>query len=113
MFRIIIADITNTTDRGKYLGGISAAWGASTTLGGFVGGALVSLISWRAIFYINIPIGLIASYLLLQGLNIPIKETRTMRQIAQNFDFVGMLLIAGGSAACEHLELDLLSSAMC
>lgn len=99
--RIITSDITTPSERGKYLGGISATWGLSTTLGGFVGGAIITIVSWRAIFLINIPIGGLAGFMLYSGLNVPKKQGKTLKEHLKEFDLLGLLLIGGGSAACK------------
>lgn len=101
MVRIITSDITTPLERGKYLGGISAIWGLSTTLGAFVGGAIITALSWRAIFSVNIPIGGIAAIMLYSNLRIPRKQGKSFQDHLKEFDLLGLLLIGGGSAACE------------
>lgn len=101
MVRIITSDITVPAERGKYLGGISAVWGLSSTLGGFVGGAIITVVSWRAIFLVNIPIGAVAGFMLYSGLNVPKKQGKSLQEHRREFDLLGLLLIGGGSAACE------------
>jgi len=101
--RIITSDITTLTERGKYLGGISATWGLATTLGGFVGGAIISTISWRAIFFVNVPIGGLAALMLFYGLDVPKKQGNTLKEHIREFDLMGLTLIGGGSAACKSV----------
>lgn len=98
--RIITSDITTPSERGKYLGGISAAWGLSTTLGGFVGGAIITIVSWRAVFLVNLPIGGLAAMVLYWNLNVPRKQGKSLQDHAAEFDLLGLILIGGGSAAC-------------
>lgn len=100
MVRIITSDITTSSERGKYLGGVAAIWGLSATLGGFVGGAIVTIVSWRAIFLINIPICGLAGLLLTYGLNVPKKQKKTFQEHLKEFDLLGLVLIGCGSAAC-------------
>ena len=56
----LISEVTPTPEsRAKALGIFGAAIGASFAIGPFVGGSLTEWISWRAIFWINVPIGLL------------------------------------------------------
>lgn len=66
---MIILDMFPASKRGSAFGVYGVAAVAAPAIGPTLGGFIVSNIGWRAIFYINVPIGifaLIASYLLLQ-----------------------------------------------
>jgi EmrB/QacA subfamily drug resistance transporter len=54
-----IGDIISPRDRPKYQGLFGAVWGLSTILGPLIGGFFVEQVSWRWIFYINLPLGLL------------------------------------------------------
>ena len=56
----IIADIVSPRERGRYQGFFGAVFGAASVLGPLIGGFLTDHFSWRWIFFINIPIGVIA-----------------------------------------------------
>jgi EmrB/QacA subfamily drug resistance transporter len=56
----IIGDIFSPQERGKYQGLFSAVWGVSSVFGPTLGGWLTDQVSWRACFYVNLPVGLIA-----------------------------------------------------
>ena len=56
----IIADIFVPTERAKYQGLFGAVFGISSVIGPLLGGFLTDNISWRWVFYVNLPIGLIA-----------------------------------------------------
>ena len=56
----IIGDIFSPAERGKYQGVFSGAWGVASILGPTLGGWLTDQISWRATFYVNLPVGIIA-----------------------------------------------------
>lgn len=64
----IIGDIFPPSERGKYQGLFSAVFGLASILGPFIGGYLTDNLSWRWVFYVNIPIGLVALPALYFGL---------------------------------------------
>ncbi len=57
----LTVDIFPVSERGRALGMIGTVVAAGLTIGPAMGGAIVEFLSWRYIFYINIPIGLIAA----------------------------------------------------
>jgi EmrB/QacA subfamily drug resistance transporter len=64
----IIGDLFPPAERGKYQGLFSGVFGLASILGPFIGGYLTDNISWRWVFYVNIPIGIIALPALYFGL---------------------------------------------
>ncbi len=56
----IIGDIFSPAERGKYTSFFAATWGLASIFGPTLGGWLTDQISWRAVFYVNLPVGLIA-----------------------------------------------------
>jgi EmrB/QacA subfamily drug resistance transporter len=56
----IVGDIFSPAERGKYQGVFSGAWGFASVFGPTLGGWLTDQISWRATFYVNLPVGVIA-----------------------------------------------------
>jgi EmrB/QacA subfamily drug resistance transporter len=60
----IIGDIYPYEQRAKVQGWISSVWGLSGLVGPLVGGFLVDYVSWRWIFYINLPFGLVSVIML-------------------------------------------------
>jgi EmrB/QacA subfamily drug resistance transporter len=55
-----IADVVSPRERGKFQGLFGAVFGLSTIIGPLLGGFFVEHLSWRWIFYINLPLGLVA-----------------------------------------------------
>src|SRR5262249_36317186 len=56
----VIGDIVPPRDRGRYVGLMGGVFGVSTVVGPLLGGFFVDHLSWRWIFYVNIPIGVLA-----------------------------------------------------
>ena len=56
----ILGDIFSPAERGKYQGVFSGAWGMASVFGPTLGGWLTDSISWRATFYVNLPVGILA-----------------------------------------------------
>lgn len=56
----ILADLFPPRERGKYAGLLSSMWGVASIVGPAVGGFITDHLSWRWVFYVNIPVGLVA-----------------------------------------------------
>ena len=84
---IITNTITERRERARALGIWGAVFGLSLALGPVLGGVLVSTIGWRAIFWINVPVG-IAAIVLAQCF---VPESRAPR--ARRFDPAGQALV--------------------
>ena len=86
----VIGDVVSPRERGRYAGLMGAVFGVSTVVGPLVGGLIVDHLSWRWIFYVNLPIG-IAALIVLQL----VLHTSAAR-VRHAIDYVGMGLLAGG-----------------
>lgn len=84
----IIADVVSARERGKYQGIFGAVFGVSSVVGPLLGGFFVDHLSWRWIFYINLPIGALA--LIATAIVLP----RSPRREGVVVDYLGALLIA-------------------
>ncbi len=63
-----IADVMSPRERGKYQGYISAVWALSSISGPLVGGFMAESLSWRSIFWVNLPLGVAAMWACNRGL---------------------------------------------
>ncbi|WP_419994583.1 DHA2 family efflux MFS transporter permease subunit [Streptomyces boninensis] len=84
----IVGDIVPPRDRGRYQGLFGAVFGATSVLGPLLGGLFTEHLNWRWVFYINLPIGLVALVIIAAVLHIP------RRTDPHRIDYLGTLLIA-------------------
>jgi EmrB/QacA subfamily drug resistance transporter len=85
----VVGDIIPPRDRGKYQGLFGAVFGVSTIVGPLLGGFFVDNLSWRWIFYVNLPIGAVALFVIAA-----VFHTRTER-VEHAVDYLGAGLLAG------------------
>lgn len=63
----VVADIFTPAERGRYQGLFGAVFGTASVLGPWLGGLLTDTLSWRWVFYVNLPVGLVAlSFIIFQ-----------------------------------------------
>ncbi len=91
MAQASIADVVAPRERGRYQGYMASMWGVSSIAGPTVGGWATDHLSWRWIFWVNLPIGLIAMVLCDRALRIVRRQPREVR-----IDYLGAALIVAG-----------------
>ncbi|KAJ7087714.1 MFS general substrate transporter [Mycena crocata] len=96
MVQIVLSDIVSLQDRGKYLSVIGGCWGVASVLGPLLGGILTEKASWRWCFWINLPTGGIAGFMLLFLKLNPVRKM-TLAEFFQKFDFLGIFLLMSGT----------------
>ncbi|MFB6834419.1 MDR family MFS transporter [Streptomyces hydrogenans] len=84
----IVGDLVSPRERGKYQGLFGAVFGATSVLGPLLGGFFTEQLTWRWVFYINLPIGVVALFVIAAVLHIPVRSTR------HTIDYLGTFLIA-------------------
>ncbi|HEY4736563.1 MAG TPA: MFS transporter, partial [Xanthobacteraceae bacterium] len=67
----VIGDLIPPRERGRYQGFFGAAFGLATIIGPLLGGFFVDHLTWRWIFYINLPTGLLALFVIAAALPPP------------------------------------------
>ena len=60
LIQAVIGDIVSPRERGRYQGLFGAVFGVASVGGPLLGGVIVEQLSWRWIFYVNLPIGIVA-----------------------------------------------------
>jgi len=96
----IIFDLFPAEKRGKMMGLFGAVFGVSSVFGPIMGGAITDYLSWRWIFYINVPIGLLSVYFIATAYH----ETKSTRK--QSIDWAGAVLLTG-AILCLMFGLEL------
>ena len=89
----IIADIVPPRDRGRYMGLIGSVFAVASVAGPLLGGFLVESLSWRWVFYVNLPIGLLALLVVTFKLHL-----RTP-PLPHAIDYLGATLLTAGVSA--------------
>jgi len=88
-----IADLVSPRERGRYQGMFGAAFAFSSIAGPLLGGFITDALSWRWIFYVNVPIGVPALGLILFGFHRP--HTKVQHAI----DYAGVFYLTVGTVA--------------
>jgi EmrB/QacA subfamily drug resistance transporter len=84
----IVGDLVPPRERGRYQGLFGAVFGAASVLGPLLGGLFTQHASWRWVFYVNLPVGIVALAVIAAVLHIPRSRRRHV------IDYLGTFLIA-------------------
>lgn len=71
---VIIADTVPPRERGRYVGMITSVFAVGSVVGPLIGGFFTEQLSWRWIFIVNIPIGIVALVITSAALRIPFQK---------------------------------------
>jgi EmrB/QacA subfamily drug resistance transporter len=89
----IASDIYSLEERAKTQGYLASVWGIASVVGPTLGGLFSQYLSWRWIFFINIPLSLIAAFMIWRNFS----EKRVERE-RQQIDYAGAALLSAGTA---------------
>ncbi|HKA10208.1 MAG TPA: MDR family MFS transporter [Candidatus Dormibacteraeota bacterium] len=85
----IIGDLFSARERGRYQGLFGAVFGLSFILGPFIGGFLTDNVSWHWVFYVNLPVGIVA----LAVVAFVMPNLGTAPGSAGDLDYLGIALL--------------------
>ncbi|MGA2285825.1 MAG: MDR family MFS transporter [Dehalococcoidia bacterium] len=89
----IVGDIIAPRDRGRYQGYMGSIFAVSAVAGPLIGGFFTDNLTWRWVFYVNIPVGIMALLVTAVVLRMPV------RRVKQRIDYSGALLMVSGLVA--------------
>ncbi len=98
---IIAYEFTDRGQRAQAMGMWSAIFAAAAVFGPLLGGPLIDAFTWRSVFYINIPLGILGTYMAIRFIKEPARKFKGIK----NFDIAGSLLL-GISLGVLVLVLD-------
>ena len=90
MSLIVVGDLFSPRERGRYQGFTGAVFGSSSVIGPLLGGFLSDNVSWRWIFYINIPIGAVALVVIAATMHLPTHRSE------HRIDWAGASVLTAG-----------------
>ncbi len=88
-----MGDVIEPRERGKYQGLFTGVFALCSVAGPLLGGVITVALSWRWIFFVNIPVGILAMVLIERGLRRPHKAT------SHRIDYAGAGLLTIGTTA--------------
>ena len=89
----IVGDVVSPRERGRYMGLFGAMFAVATVIGPLIGGLCVTYLSWRWVFYINLPLGIVA--LFVTGAVLP----GHLGRVHHSIDYAGTVLLAGSATS--------------
>src|SRR5215472_1374419 len=89
----IVADVVPARDRGRYQGLFGSVFGVTSVIGPLIGGFFVDNLSWRWVFYVNLPVGAVALAVVAAVL------PGHLRRAEHRIDYLGTVLLAGAATS--------------
>jgi len=89
----IVGDIIPPRERGRYVGYFGAVFAVSSVVGPLLGGFFTDYLSWRWVFFVNIPLGILAITAVVRRLHLPVQRRE------HSIDYLGITLLSSASAS--------------
>jgi EmrB/QacA subfamily drug resistance transporter len=86
----VVGDLYTVAERARVQGYLASVWGASAVIGPTLGGLFSEYLSWRWIFFVNLPLGAVAVWALARHFRESVPRRR------HRIDFAGAALLTGG-----------------
>jgi EmrB/QacA subfamily drug resistance transporter len=99
MSMTMVGDMYTVEERARVQGYLASVWGIAAVIGPTLGGVFSQYLSWRWIFFVNLPLGAVAAWMLSRKF----KERVTRR--SHRIDYAGAVLLTGG---CSLMILGLI-----
>ncbi|KAI1316659.1 putative multidrug resistance protein fnx1 [Xylariaceae sp. FL0255] len=94
MVEMVVCDMVPLRERGKFMSFIFAIYAVSTTIGPLVGGAFATFVTWRWVFYINLPLsGLTFGMVVVSLKALPKGSSLISKSAIKRIDFAGNALL--------------------
>ena len=84
----IMGDVVPARQRGRYMGYFGVVFGVTNVAGPLLGGFFTEHLTWRWIFYINVPLGIVALFVVATVLHIPVKR------VPHKIDWAGTVVLS-------------------
>jgi EmrB/QacA subfamily drug resistance transporter len=88
----MIGDLYTISERARVQGYVASVWAISAVVGPTLGGVFSDFLTWRWIFFVNVPLGGLAAWMLIRRFH------ETVEKKAHKIDFTGAALLAVGSS---------------
>jgi len=86
----IIGDIYSTEERAKIQGYLASVWGISAVLGPVIGGVIVHYFNWKYVFWVNVPLGILA----MIGIGLYLHEPAREKNVSINYKSAILLTLS-------------------
>ena len=87
----VVGDLYSVEERARVQGYIASVWGVASVVGPALGGVFSEYLSWRWIFFVNVPLGAVSAWILWRHFAEQVERRR------HTFDLAGALLLTGAS----------------
>lgn len=93
MIEMVVCDLVPLRERGKFMGFIFAIYAVSTTIGPVIGGVFSTHVSWRWIFYLNLPLSGLTLAMVITSLGALPKGARVSLSSLKRIDITGNVIL--------------------